>query len=254
MPQELTINTLREAYENPQTVARYSSETGLWKSETFLIQRYFPKRGKILDLGCGTGRTSIPLAIMGFHVIGMDLSYSMVEIARLETLKRDLKVDFLQMDASALACKDEAFDGALFSFNGIDQMPGLKGKLPVLRQIYRVLKPGAYFIFCAHRVWSTYHLKALVMSGLRLGLGKIFRFDTLEKEWGEIYNLKTSILEERYLHFMSTRKWKLALFAAGFDHIESYSRSELDDHWWIRRIRTRLSSWNYALFAARKPS
>lgn len=41
-----------------------------------LIQffRKFPNRGKLLDLGCGQGRNAIPLAKLGYEVIGIDSS------------------------------------------------------------------------------------------------------------------------------------------------------------------------------------
>jgi SAM-dependent methyltransferase len=246
------IKTIHAAYEDPRTVARYSSEMGLWRSEEFLIKQFIPKKGMILDLGCGTGRTSIPLAMMGFHVTGMDISLSMVMIAGQEAFRRELKIDFLQMDANALACAGGSFDGVLFSFNGMDQMPGLKGKLQVFRQIFRVLKPGGTFIFSVHRIWSPFHLRALIRSSINLSLGKIAGFKTLEKEWGELYNIKTTLLEERYMHFLTSKKWKSTLHEAGFDAIHHYSRSQLEYHWFIRRIRMMPSSWNYSLFVARK--
>ena len=34
----------------------------------------YPKRGKLLDLGCGQGRDAIPLARMGFEVTAIDSS------------------------------------------------------------------------------------------------------------------------------------------------------------------------------------
>lgn len=51
----------------------------------------YPKKGKILDLGCGQGRGSIPLAQLGFDVTGIDNSKvgieQMNQIATTENLK-----------------------------------------------------------------------------------------------------------------------------------------------------------------------
>lgn len=40
-----------------------------------------------------------------------------------------------------------SFDIVVFSFNGIDSICSEQGRLISLREIYRVLRPGGYFIF-----------------------------------------------------------------------------------------------------------
>jgi 2-polyprenyl-3-methyl-5-hydroxy-6-metoxy-1,4-benzoquinol methylase len=251
---ELAKDTVREAYESPETVARYVSARGLWRSEEVLIQRFFPSGGRILDLGCGAGRTSIPMAGMGFHVVGLDLILSMVKAARDYAVEGGQKVHYSQMDAKALAFAGESFDGALFSYNEMDHMPGYRAKLEVLRQVLHVLKPGARFIFSAHSMLSPFHLKVLLRGMLSLYLGKALGFATLEQEWGELYNMSTSTPEERYSHFMTSATWMAALRAAGFDHIRRYYRSTLECRSLACRLRRRLRSWNYKFFVASRPS
>ncbi len=57
-----------------------------------LIQFFatFPQKGKVLDLGCGQGRDAIPIARMGYEVVGIDHSKvgveQMIEIAKRENL------------------------------------------------------------------------------------------------------------------------------------------------------------------------
>jgi SAM-dependent methyltransferase len=253
MKQELAKKIVREAYENPQVLSRYLGVYGLWKSEEVLIQRFFPLEGNILDLGCGMGRTSIPLTQMGFQVVGIDISLPMVKAGRLEIVQQGLRVDFLQMDATALAFAEASFDGALFSSNAMDQIPGYNGKSQVFYQVFRALRPGAAFIFSTHQIWSPVHLKTLIWGGIKLNLGKIMGFRKSEEKWGEIYNLEAKNPEERYGQFMSPHRWISALRMAGFDLVCYQSRSQLENRRLLSQLRRSISSGNFAFFVARKP-
>ncbi|AWW00632.1 class I SAM-dependent methyltransferase [Arcticibacterium luteifluviistationis] len=66
----------------------------------------YPPNGKILDLGCGQGRDSIPLARLGFEVIGIDNSSVGIEqmnkIAKTENLKlKGITADIFEYDEFA---------------------------------------------------------------------------------------------------------------------------------------------------------
>ena len=47
----------------------------------FYLQQAKAHGGPILELGCGTGRVTIPLASNGFEVVGIDISPSMIQRA-----------------------------------------------------------------------------------------------------------------------------------------------------------------------------
>jgi len=50
--------------------------------EADLVQRLCPVGGRVLDAGCGTGRVAIELAARGYGVVGVDVSDSMLAVAR----------------------------------------------------------------------------------------------------------------------------------------------------------------------------
>lgn len=125
---------------------------GLWRSEAHLIDKYFAKNSKILDLGCGSGRTTINLFNMGYqNIVGVDLSREMIEQCKNIALDKELKIDFQQGDATNLKkFNDQQFDNCFFSFNGLMSIPTEALRLRAFKEIHRVMKTGGYFIFTAH--------------------------------------------------------------------------------------------------------
>ncbi len=67
-------------------------------------------RGKVLDVGCGTGENALYFAGNGFSVIGVDLSNRAIAAARAKAAERKLKVEFQAGNALSLDFKDGAFD------------------------------------------------------------------------------------------------------------------------------------------------
>jgi SAM-dependent methyltransferase len=190
---------------------------------------------------------------MGYQVIGIDLSARMAEAAAAEARRIGLNIDFRAMDARDLDFQDGSFDAALFSANGMDHVPGYAEKLKVFRQVLRVLKPGGIFIFSVHRIWSPDHLRKLLSGGIRLSVGKIFGLNTLEKEWGELYDLHAAVPEERYGQFLTSGKWKDGLKTAGFELVMSRSRYRLESRRALGWLRRSLNSANFLFYVVKKP-
>lgn len=102
--------------------------------------------GRMLDIGTGPGR--IPLLVCGqvpdAHVVGVDLSRHMLEIA--ERHRRDSphreRLEFHMADAKGLAFADESFD-AVFSNTILHHMPDPR---PFLQGARRVLRPGGVLL------------------------------------------------------------------------------------------------------------
>lgn len=78
-----------------------------WEKEVECLVRHFdewPKRGRILELGCGEGKLSFILAQAGYDVVGIDISETAIAWAKEKADARGLTVDFRAMSVVDLGC------------------------------------------------------------------------------------------------------------------------------------------------------
>jgi 2-polyprenyl-6-hydroxyphenyl methylase/3-demethylubiquinone-9 3-methyltransferase len=68
---------------------------------------------RILDIGCGGGILSEPLARLGASVLGADPSTTNIEVAKLHAARSDLAIDYRATTAEALSDVCERFDVVL---------------------------------------------------------------------------------------------------------------------------------------------
>jgi len=107
----------------------------------------YDKSLRIIDIGCGTGRHSIELTERGYKVIGIDLSESQLEQAKVKAKAQNLQIDFQKHDARNLPFKNE-YDLAImlcegaFSLMETDEM-----NYEILQSAANSLKAAGKLIF-----------------------------------------------------------------------------------------------------------
>lgn len=135
--------------------------------EQKVIEKYFSDhKMKILDVGCGYGRTTKPLYDMGFDVTGVDIVPRMIDEAK----KNNPQVKYELMSATSLNFNDQSFDGVLFSFNGLDFIFPTERRMLALSEISRVLKKDGILILSSHNKISFFSRVFLL---LQFGMFKI---------------------------------------------------------------------------------
>ena len=106
-----------------------------------VIDDYGIVNGAALDIGCGPGRMTTMLAEMtDLDVTGLDIEPEAVEIGRGHASDAGLsaRLHFVAADAHSLPFADESFD--LVISRGT--LPFLRDQAKVMREVYRVLRPG----------------------------------------------------------------------------------------------------------------
>lgn len=99
---------------------------------------------RVLELGCGAAAAARWLADQGADVVAMDLSAGMLRHAEQAAARTGITVPLVQADANALPFADGAFDVVCTAFGAV---PFVDDSAGVMREVFRVLKPGGRWVF-----------------------------------------------------------------------------------------------------------
>ncbi len=222
----LESEEVKHFYSQREVVRQYGEaamRVGLWVSEEIVFNRFFKPEDALLDLGTGAGRIALGLYKIGFkNIMGVDFSNEMVREARELADSLKYQITFRRGDALDLDFEEGRFDGMIFGFNGLMQIPGKESRSRALTEIFRVLRPGGRFIFTTH----DRHLR------------RFKKFWTKEKflwrsgkqkpeldDFGDRY--ESTPVGNLFIHVPTTQEIRAALKLAGFKVEADETRSSL---------------------------
>ena len=145
------------AYAQPNLVRYYAQIHQLQPAEQGIWARLMDRVSAMtmLDLGIGGGRTTQHFWPRVGQYTGIDYSAAMIAVCRARfghPGPNRVGPNLAVMDARDLsAFADNSVDLIWFSFNGIDYVSHAD-RLQILREVHRVGKPGAYFVFSSHNL------------------------------------------------------------------------------------------------------
>jgi ubiquinone/menaquinone biosynthesis C-methylase UbiE len=158
-------------------------------------------QGKMIDLGCGPGQTTIFLSTCGVQdITGTDLSPAMIQWAK----KKNPCLKFEVADMTQLQYSNESFSSAIAFYSIVNFDDTMLTN--AMKEVHRVLKPGGEFLLAYHVGSGTVHLDNY--------LAKTVRID---------------------FHFFETKKVVALLRQHGFEIIDSIEREPYQEEHQTKR-------------------
>ncbi|MEK7478852.1 MAG: class I SAM-dependent methyltransferase [Patescibacteria group bacterium] len=199
------------SFSSELSVKEYSKRY-LRAGEEYVIKKFMPVGSRVLDIGCGAGRTTSYISENGCSVVGVDISEPLIKKAK--DLYPD--IDFRAMDARKLDFKDNVFDTVFFSFNGIDNLAFLEERDRAMNEMKRVLKIGGFLIYSSHNALAIPRTKTswkIIFNNLgKLRIGPHWRSE--EYNFGKLTQYYNNLWNE-----------KARLRALGFKKVEAVGNS-----------------------------
>jgi ubiquinone/menaquinone biosynthesis C-methylase UbiE len=224
--------------------------TPLLTTDVRFAEEYFDRPGKLIDLGCGTGRLLLPFARQGFWVLGVDLSEEMLRVAGEKARATGVTVHRLKANVVELSgLAGLSFDYATCLFSTLGMVMGLAERRQVVNHVYRLLRPGGRFVLHVHNRWFNFWDRAgrawLARDVVRSILGSKTAGDRVMPVHQGVAGLT--------LHLFTRREAVALLRSAGFRIVEARpvglgANGRVAAAWWFGAIR----AYGY-LIAAERP-
>lgn len=126
-------------WENARTLGR--RDVPFWQRMTAAVP------GPVLELGCGTGRVTMPLAHEGVHVVGVDRSEEMLARARrrVRRQRRGVRPDLIRADIRALPLGDGAVPMVMAPYGILQSLTRERDLAAALQEVARVVAHDGIF-------------------------------------------------------------------------------------------------------------
>ena len=130
---ELTADGLASRKKNVHT-----------QKELSYIIKLLDKEDKILDVGCGYGRFTIPLAKKGYSIEGIDITPALIKKAKRDSNKKKVNIHFKVGDMRKIPYKDNSFNKIICMWSVFIELSKKKDQLMAIREMKRVLIPKGF--------------------------------------------------------------------------------------------------------------
>ncbi len=137
-------------------------------------------RGRVLDVGCGTGEHALMAAAMGLEAVGVDTAPTAIAIAKRKAQERGLTARFLLANALELGALGEQFDTALDC--GLFHVFEDKDRAAFVTSLAAAVRPGGrYFMLCfSERQSGDFGPRRVTQAEIRASFARGWKVDSIE--------------------------------------------------------------------------
>ncbi|WP_165227443.1 class I SAM-dependent methyltransferase [Aquisphaera insulae] len=156
MPEGVNVS-LWEYLHTPRLAVEedaYFAGHPLFEADMRILDGRLDIPGRLIDLGCGSGRHALRFAGRGFDVTAVDLSRPMLEIVQRKAEDLGVELQAVRANLCRLACfPDATFDVALSMFSTLGMIRGKAARRRAMHEAARILRPGGRLAIHVHNLW-----------------------------------------------------------------------------------------------------
>lgn len=116
-------------------------------AERYYVDACTRRGGRVLELACGTGRVTLPLARAGLDVVGVDLAPSMLDVARQGAIAAGLRIELLCADMTSVTVAGPPFDTIVIAHNSLQHLHESAQIVACFERVRAHLAPGGVLLF-----------------------------------------------------------------------------------------------------------
>ena len=103
-----------------------------------MITHFCPEKGKVLDVGAGTGKMLQELKQSGWQIFGIDTHQEAIK----QSKRRDIPIQLIDIAKQSLPYQDNSFDLVI----ALDTLEHIANDKKAIKEINRVIKPAGIII------------------------------------------------------------------------------------------------------------
>ena len=150
----------------------------------------------VLDLCCGPGRHSVPLAKRGLQVTGVDLSSFLLDLARSHARREGVEIEWIRDDMRHFY-RETAYDLIMNLYTSFGYFEKEDEDILVLKNVHRSLTPGGTCVLeLVSKEWIAGNISEAIVHDLSDGAILVERPKVVD-DWTRITNQWIYIRDER---------------------------------------------------------
>ena len=152
---------------------------------------------KSLDLACGTGSITVPLAKRGYALTGLDLSAEMLALAQDKCDEAKVKVRLSEQNIASFQAGN-GFDAVICSFDGVNYLTSARDVQSCFARVSEALSDEGLFIF---DISTPYKYENILADN-----AFVYEYDDLFLSWQNYFDKKSGLCDFYLTFFVKTEK------------------------------------------------